>query len=340
MSNSQNTLPASGGRMVKNPLYKVLMQILRVGIIVLLTLIGIWCFAVMQVAWKLSGTVAVILAISLVVLWLGGFRRNGCLFMLAVFEICFVTWFVTQSAEKHFAGVRFERVFAVKPSINYLPDGKFEVVNLRNNRYPDDYSEKAPYEDVFINAVFDPAQVVSVQLAQVYWGGMEYVAHTMLNFCFADGRNLSVSVEPGTPEGVDRKNFTHLCKQHELLFILSVPEDVFELRSRIRGENLYVYDLDFTQEECRVLLEKIVGRVADLSKKPEFYDLIRANCITALLPALKAAKGELRCDMRVLFNGFLAQMLFEQGMLKHRMSESFDSLRARSFVKGKSQGEL
>ncbi|MBE6376231.1 MAG: DUF4105 domain-containing protein [Lentisphaerae bacterium] len=325
---------------VSVPFLKRGVFILRIGVTALLTLAGIWSCAVMTVVWKLSASTAALLAAALFVLWLGSFRRNGCLFMLAVIEAAFMIWFAGQSAERHFAGVEFERVFAVKPSVNYLPDGKFEVVNLRNNRYPDDYSEKAPYDDVFINSVFDPADVAAVQLAQVYWGGMELVAHTMLNFRFADGRNLSVSVEPRTPVGVDRKHFTHLCHQHELLFVLSVPEDVFELRSRIRGENLYLYDLNFTPDESRKLLTGIIGRVAQLDEKPEFYDLLQDNCITALLPALKSAKPELHCDFRVIFNGWLDRMLFEQGMLKQRDNESFESLRSRCFVGGKSQGEL
>ena len=307
----------------------------------LLLITGIWCLAAMPPVLKLPETMRSVFSIALIILFAGSFLNRHALILLIGVELTFLLYFILLTPEIQFDKVKFERVFAVKPSIKYLPDGKFEVINLRNNRYSDDYSEASEnYQDVFKNELFDPSAVTSMQLIQVYWGNMDYVAHTMFNFKFADGRQLTVSVEPRTPIGVDRKTFTHLCRQHELLIILSVPEDIITLRSNIRGEDVYLYDFDLPPEKCRIFLEQIIAKVDRLNRNPEFYDLIKANCLTALLPALKTAVPELKEDFRGLFNGYFDRMLFEQGLLKKRDGESFESLKSRSFVKGKSQGKL
>lgn len=337
----KNNIRQKNSSQTSASVYKKMIRIVSFFIHLLLFAGGIWCIAAVPPVLKLPETLMTIFSIALPVLFAGSFFNRHALILLAAVELTFVWYFVSLTPEKQFTGAKFERVFAVKPAIKYLPDGKFEVINLRNNRYEADYNEKSPdYQDVFVNDIFDPAKVVSIQMAQVYWGGMNYAAHTMFNFKFSDGKNLAVSVEPRTPVGVDRKNFTHLCRQHELLIILSVPEDLFELRSRIRGEDLYLYDMNLSPEETRIVLENIIKKVDSLNKNPEFYDLIRMNCITAIFPAFKAAKTDIHVDLRLLFNGFFDRMLFENDLLKHRDGESFESLKSRSFVKGKSQGKL
>ncbi|MBE6355718.1 MAG: DUF4105 domain-containing protein [Lentisphaerae bacterium] len=316
-------------------------RIVRFFLHLILFAAGLWCLAAMPPVLKLPELLMSVFSIALTVLFIGSFINRHAFILLAVTELTFLLYFLSLNPQKQFAGVEFERIFAVKPAIKYLENGDFEVINLRNNSYPDNYDEKsADYPDVFVNRSFSPDKVTSMQLAQVYWNGMDYVAHTMLNFKFSDGKELAVSIEPRTPVGVDRKNFTHLCRQHELLIILSVPSDLFDLRTRIRGEDLYLYDLDLSPAECRIILQEIIAKVDKLNREPEFYDLIRANCITAIYPAFKIAKPDLRGDIRVLFNGYFDRMLFENGIIKHHNGESFESLKSRSFVKGKSQGKL
>ena len=303
--------------------------------------IGIWIVAAMPVVLRLPEYINIIFAAGLAILFLTGSRRRkgGTLILLTV-EAAFIIHFAALTPEEQFKDVKFRRVFAVKPAIRYLDKNKFEVINLRKNRYPADYDENATYCDIFVNEFFDLTKVESMQFITVYWDGMWYAAHNMLNFKFSDGKELTVSVEPRTPVGVDRKPFTCLCKQQELLFILSDPEDLLDLRNRVRGEDMYIFETSFTPLECRKILSGIISKAGKLHRDPEFYDLIKANCITALLPYFRHARPELQWDVRCLFNGLIDRMLFDQNVLARRPGESFESLKSRSFIKGKSQGKL
>lgn len=309
----------------------------------LLLLTGTICFVTAApVVLKTPAWMNVIFFITAVLLFIGGFRFCHAHWLLGIISGSFFLYFLLLTPQEQFADVKMQRIFAVAPDIEYLENGKFKVINMRVNRYPVDYDENSPdYQDVFrSDAVFDPAEVVAVQFACVYWGDYFYVAHNMLNFNFSDGRSLAVSIEPGTPEKVSRDALSCLCKQQKLLIILSDPQDLFDLRTKIRGEDIYLYELDLTPQESRILLESIVAKVHFLARQPEFYHLTNANCITALWPSLKKARPELQSDWRLYFNGFIDRMLFEQNLLKHRHNESFESLKSRSFVKGKSQGKL
>ncbi|MBE6358602.1 MAG: DUF4105 domain-containing protein [Lentisphaerae bacterium] len=303
---------------------------------------GIWMFAALPVVLNkvprvLTGTVQCLA----VVLFIMGFRAKSFHIMLLILEVTFAMYFAMLTPAEQFKDVKFQRVFAVKPQIKYLDDDTFEVIDLRKNRYQDDYDERdESYDDRFVNETFSFSKAHSMQLAMVYWNNMDLAAHTMLNFIFSDGRELTVSVEPRTPAGVDREPFTCLCKQQELLFILSDTGDLFDLRSRIRGEDLYVYDTTFSAAEVQQILRGIIGKTHDIYHAPEFYDLLKANCITALLPHMKAAKKELKWDIRCILNGRFDRLCYEQGVLKCRENESFESLKSRSFIKGKSQGKL
>lgn len=323
------------------PTVKFAGKILHAVCFIILLFTGIWMLAAMPVMLKIPGWAMALFAASFLILLLSGIRRRSSLAIVMILELSFAGYCRFLTPQEQFRDVEFRRVFAVKPDVEFSGvDGRFKVINLRQNRYPAGYDEDAPYDDIFNTVEFDAAKVNSVQLAMVYWDNMDYAAHTMLNFKFSDGKELTVSVEPRTPVGIDRKPFTCLCKQQELLFILGDPEDLLDLRSKIRGEDLYLFETNFTAGESRIILEHILKRVHKLYRQPEFYDLIKANCVTAWLPALKAARPALKWDYRALFNGYFDRLMFEQDTLCPRAGESFESLKNRSFVRGKSCGNL
>lgn len=302
----------------------------------LLLLAGIWLFAAAPMLLRIPEIPGIIFRISIILLFIAGFRDKHYHIMLALCELFSLLFFLPLTPQLQFRDREFMRQFAVKPAINYLSDGKFEVIRLRNNRYRtvDDYDEN------YQNVSFDPAKVSAMDIAMVYWDNQSLVAHTMLNFKFTDGKNLALSVEPRTPVDSDREPLTCLNKQQELLIILGTPEDLFDLRIKYRKEDLYLYQTNFTPAECRIILEDIIAKVDRLDKNPEFYDLIRANCITAVYPALQKAAPQLKYELRVLFNGLFDRMLFENKILKHNDKESFESLKSRSLTAGKIQGKL
>lgn len=311
-------------------------KIIRILFLIILLLLGIWLAASAPIVLELSGFAGHLLTGATVILLIGAFFNKNARYFLAGIELTYLLYFILLTPQQQFKDVEFQRIFETKPGIEFLSGGKFKVLKLRDNIY----RTQNDFDDNFIEDTYDPEKVEALDMAVVYWDNMMAAAHIMFNFKFSDGKELTVSVEPRTPVNRSRAPFHCLCKQQELLFVLGRPRDLIDLRIHYRGEDLYLYHMDMNPNQIRIFLDYVVKRTEKLSREPEFYHLISDNCITALMPGLQKACPELKTDMRVLFNGEFPRMLYEQKMLRCREGESFDSLRSRSFRKGKSQGKL
>ena len=314
----------------------MLKKFIKSAIIFILFIVGIWCIFSAPVVLHLNTLLTALFTAAVTILFAGTFFNRSAMIFLGIIEFTFLLHFVSLTPQQQFKNTRFMRIFAIKPEINFLPNGKFEVINLRDNRYRtvDDY------DDNFIRQSFDPAAVEKLDMAVIYWDNMSSTAHIIFNFKFNDGKELALSVEPRTPLNSSREPWHCLCKQQELLFVLGTPRDLMDLRIYHRGEDLYLFQLDFTPDEIRIFLDYVIRKTDKLNRKPEFYNLITRNCITSLIPGLKKIKPGFKGDLRILFNGEFARLLYEEKMLIHRPGESFESLKSRSFRKGKSQGKL
>ena len=125
-----------------------------------------------------------------------------------------------------------------------------------------------------------------------------------------------------------------IYKQYGQMMLLSEPEDVFDLRSVYRGEDLYCYRTTARGWVLEEMFLKVMLRALHLYRKPEFYHSVFANCTTGLMNVLKSDPRLKNPDWRAILNGYFEKYLFEQGFLEHRCGESFNSLKARSYVNG------
>lgn len=277
-------------------------------------------------------TVFYILAAAVMVLWLGVRRKRGCAYALAVFILAVGGFYALLTPEQQFRGSRWETSCARKPQVRKLDGRRFEFRDVRDFRYRTEHDFDVRYR----NEIYDVDKLESLDLALSHWDGMDNIAHMMLCFNFSDGKSAALSVEMQCPQGTSRDYYTTLFKQHGLIYIWAPPEDLFDLRSNYRtGEALYRYRTTATQAEVKQLFVLLAERTADLYGHLEFYRTVRSNCTTELLPYLKAVRPDLQWDYRVLLNGTIDRMFFEQGFLRHKPGESFESLRAGSIVRNR-----
>lgn len=273
------------------------------------------------------------LAISLVLLCLYGIKQIKFFYLALAINAVYLLFFHLLTPEIQFRNAIWQKPWAKKPYITRLDDGKIKIHDLRNFKY----RSESDFDSLYVEKIYDPAKIESLDVAVSHWDNLELVSHTMLNFNFSDGQKLTVSVETRLPENVKQTVLAGLCKQQELIIILSTPEDLFDLRSKYRGECLYIYRTTATPLQARDVFEKIIGKVEKIYTEPEFYHVLSTNCTTALLPLFQSTKHKF--DIRLLLNGYVDAMLFEKNLLEKRPGEKFASLKARSLIKGKCSGK-
>ena len=217
--------------------------------------------------------------------------------------------------------------------VRQLPDGKFELRNIRDFHYRSEHD----YDVRYLTQVIDPERISSIDVALSHWENRQSIAHSMLGFNFDDGVSIVVSLETRLPLSVRQDALAGMYRNFALAMIAGTPRDLYGLRADHRGEALYVYRCKACPETLRRLVRRFFSRAEELSLKPEFYNSLCRNCTTGLLPLMRDDSSGVD-DIRVLLNGFSDQLLFQREMLIRREGESFDSLHARCLVPGKCSG--
>lgn len=204
------------------------------------------------------------------------------------------------------------------------------VGNLRDFRYrsPDDYDSR------YRSARYDLRRLCGVDFAPCHWDGHEFFCHTMLVFNFSDGQHLVVSPETRLPEGEAQNGLAGLYKRYGILYVFGSEDDILALRTNYRHEDLYLYPLNVTPDQARLLLEHIVAIAQQSSARHEAYNTVTDNCSTAIVTLFRPLSDVIPFQYRLLpvNNGRIAELLYRFGGLITRPGESWEQLRQRSYA--------
>ncbi len=302
---------------------------------IFLLILSAWTVISLHELMKWNMVISMVLAMAMLLFCLCGMKKIKFFYLALAINTVYLLFFSLLTPEIQFRNAVWQKPWAKKPYITRLDNGKIKIHDLRSFKY----RSENDFDAIYSEKIYDPDKIESLDVAVSHWDDLELVSHTMMNFNFSDGQKLSVSVETRLPENTRQTFLAGLCKQQELIIILSTPEDLFDLRSQHRGECLYIYRTTASPRQARNVFEKIIGKVEQIYTHPEFYHVISANCTTALMPLFQTTGKKSDFDIRLLFNGYVDKMLFEKGILQKRPGEKFDSLKSRSLIKGKCSGK-
>ena len=246
---------------------------------------------------------------------------------LLVIEILVIILFSMLTPRERFAGTQWQTPWGRRPNVIF--DGNIaRISDVRDFVYFSENNYLVRYKDVEI----DMDKVCHIDLAVSHWDGLDSVAHTMLSFVFSDGKHLAFSMETRLPAGAKQGMIPGMYKQYELLPVIATEEDLFKLRTNFRKEELFLYRTNATKEQCRLILKTLLASIAEQYRSPRFYNSLTSNCTTSLSPVLRWIDPGFTGDIRLLFNGYSDELLFDLGYLAHREGETFPQLKERRRV--------
>ena len=162
---------------------------------------------------------------------------------------------------------------------------------------------------------YDLSQVQSVDMILSYWMGPA-IAHTLVSFGFADGRQLVFSLEIRKEQGESFSALGGFFRKFEAVLVAADERDIVQVRSNVRGEDVYLYRLHgLTPDKMRELLHFYVERGQALQKAPAFYNTLTSNCTTVVFELMRRIVPGLPLDYRLLASGYLAQYAQDVGGL-------------------------
>ncbi len=259
-----------------------------------------------------------------------GVRLTGCLVLALLPPVALVA-LPDRSRTRRGLAIAIVLLFAAWLSIPASNDGdwateyarlpKSEIdghrVTLRDLR-SFEWRSETDFTPRWRDARFDLRELETLDFIKVHWGSAA-IAHTMLSFGFhrPDGgwSYLTVSAETRRRADQEWSSVAGFFKQYTLMYVLGDETDLLELRTNVRGEDLYLYPTTTAPEDIRFLLVDILESANDFTATPRWYNTITDNCTTSLARHIRKLRGRRSWDPRLLINGHTDEMGIESGWI-------------------------
>jgi hypothetical protein len=145
-----------------------------------------------------------------------------------------------------------------------------------------------------------------------YWGS-PLIAHPIFSFDFGDDGQVAFSIETRREKGETYTTLGGLYKLYELSYLVGDERDFIRVRTNIReGEDAYLFRLVTPPDKARERFLEYVRQIQSLHEKPRFYNVLTANCTTAIRSQMHVAKHTIP-DWRLILNGKLDEMFSDLG---------------------------
>jgi len=180
-----------------------------------------------------------------------------------------------------------------------LEGSQLTLHQVRNFRWrsPEDYDIR------WETRRYDLDQLVSGDLLLSYWMGPA-IAHTLVSFGFADGRQLVFSLEIRKERHEAFSAVAGFFRQYEAILVAAEENDIVRVRTNARGETVRMYRLALTPEQLRTALLGYLQVAEDLRRQPRFYNTLTSNCTTMIYQVARLLDPGLPLDYRLLLSGW------------------------------------
>ena len=288
---------------------------LAVGLAVLWAVAALWFDGTLLPAAAFAITaVAVVVAIR---------PFNRALVVLGALVAVVLSWWLSLTPSNE----RDWQPDVARPAVATIDGDQLTIRNVRTFHYRSETDYDARWEE----RTYDLSKLEGADFLLSYWGS-PWIAHTIVSWDFGDGEHLAISIETRKETGEAYSAILGFFRQFELYYVVADERDVIGLRTNQRGEDVYLYRLSAEPEFMRAVLLDYLSEVNRLAEQPKWYNAATHNCTTTIRHHVQhVAKGTRPWDWRILLNGSLDQMGYENGTVVTG-GLPFETLRARSAV--------
>lgn len=269
----------------------------------------LWCFGAVYFDGPFPGTGNLVIAILWVaVLAILLFRarsvRDRWLSLAAAFALVIVPWsFKRPSNERNWAPEYARSAGAT------VEGDTITFTNFRNFDYAMDGTVIERWETRTVHL----SKLRGIDFFLNYWGS-PLIAHPIFSFDFGDEGHVAFSIETRREKGEVYTALGGLYKLYELSYLVGDERDFVRVRTNIRKEeDAYLFRLSATPGHARARFLEYVTQIQNLERKPRFYNVLTANCTTAIRSQLHVRKQAIP-DWRLLINGRLDEMFADYGL--------------------------
>lgn len=269
----------------------------------------LWCFGAVYFDGPFPGKGNLILGILwaaclLVLLFRARSARDRWLSLAAVLALVIIPWSFKQPSNDRNWAPEYARTAGAT-----VDGDAVTFTNFRNFDYAMDGTVTERWETRTVHL----SNLRGIDFFLNYWGS-PLIAHPIFSFDFGDEGHVAFSIETRREKGEVYTTLGGLYKLYELCYLVGDERDFVRVRTNIRkDEDAYLFRLAAPPDHARSRFLEYVTQIQDLEKKPRFYNVLTANCTTAIRSQLHMKKQAFP-DWRLLINGKLDEMFAEHGL--------------------------
>lgn len=186
------------------------------------------------------------------------------------------------------------------------------------------YSHEGVTNERYIEASFNLDELRDVWFMLEPQPGSQLAAHTLLLFEFEGDRLLGLTIEARREQGEEYSALNGVFNAFELAYVWGTARDLLIRRAVMLDHEVFVYPVDITDAQKRVLLTRLLRRTDYLETRPRYYNTITSNCTNELAKA-----AGFNWAPAYILTGRSDEYLFERGIIP---GESFERAHALSNV--------
>ncbi len=239
-------------------------------------------------------------------------------FLLAFISVWFILsfWWISQEPSLY---RDWEEQDTLLAEITWQEDGdEVEIANIRNH----EWLSESEFTAWYLTERYRLSEIERVYYSITPFSDRDGPAHTMLSFSFSDGKHIIISAEVRKERWESFSILWGVMNQFELQYVIATEEDVIQLRTHHRKNEVYMYPIRLEQDKLQLLFRSMLLRADKLSREPEFYNTFWNNCTTTILQHANALRKE-----KIAFNlyAFLPahsdKLVYELGLIDTKLSQ-------------------
>jgi hypothetical protein len=203
------------------------------------------------------------------------------------------------------------------PLVAVLPEVAFEGDRVTVSHVRDfDFTTSEDFEARYYDRTYDLSKLDTLDLFLSYWDGNTAIAHTFLSFGFEGQDYVVISIQTRPEKGEEYSAITGFFRRFELFYVVGNERDVVGVRTNHRREKVYLYPMKFEIHDIRKLFVGMLGRVAELGDRPEWYNAFDRNCTTSIVTDVEnILERQAKFSIDFLLNGYIDELLYRRGTI-------------------------
>ena len=243
------------------------------------------------------------------------FQRVFLLVFISTWFV-FIMWWFSQEPSLY---RDWEEQDAVLADINWISDDEVRIENIRDHTWISDTEFIAWY----LTETYSLSELERVYYSITPFSDRDGPAHTMLSFTFQDGRHIVISAEIRKERWENFSILWGILNQFELQYVIATEEDVIQLRTHHRNNEVYMYPVILDNERLQLLFRSMLIRADKLSREPEWYHTFWNNCTTTILQHANAFRQEkIRAGIFAFLPAHSDRLVYELGLIDTRLSQT------------------